>query len=468
MIDLATMSMGDKLKLLAALKAKDEYESTHRLERYQPYPKQKLFHAEGAHARERLFMAGNQLGKTISGGFEAAIHATGLYPEWWTGKRFNRPTAGWAAGVTGESVRDTVQRVLVGRPNEIGTGALPGDCIIDRTNAYGTPGLLSGVKVRHVSGGVSIINFKSYIQGREKWQGETLDWVWFDEEPSQDIYTEGLTRTNATGGITWMTFTPLLGMSQVVVRFLQDRPKGTSVTTMTIDDAEHYTEEQRQAIVAAYPAHEREARAKGIPQLGSGRVFTVTEESITIQPFPIPEHWPIICGIDFGWDHPTAAVKMAWDRDGDVFYITQAYRVREETPAIHTATLRAWGEWPWAWPHDGLQHDKGSGNQLAEMFRNNGLNMLSERATFEDGTHGVEAGLHEMLERMQTGRLKVFSTLADWFEEFRIYHRKDGKVVKERDDLISATRYALMMKRFAATKLNHGGVNVKVDASWVV
>jgi hypothetical protein len=75
--------------------------------------------------------------------------------------------------------------------------------------------------------------------------------------------------------------------------------------------------------------------------------------------------------------------------------------------------------------------------------------MLPERVTFEDGTNGVEAGLMDMLDRMQTGRLKVFSHLVDWFEEFRLYHRKDGKVVKEFDDLMSASRYALMGKRFA-------------------
>ena len=107
---------------------------------------------------------------------------------------------------------------------------------------------------------------------------------------------------------------------------------------------------------------------------------------------------------------------------------------------------------PTAWPHDGLQHDKGSGEQLAIQYAAAGLKMLKDRATFEDGSNGVEAGLMEMLERMQTGRFKVFGHLEDWFGEFRLYHRKDGKVVKLQDDLLSATRYALMMKRKAITR----------------
>ncbi|MGL4395035.1 MAG: DNA packaging protein, partial [Hyphomicrobium sp.] len=115
--------------------------------------------------------------------------------------------------------------------------------------------------------------------------------------------------------------------------------------------------------------------------------------------------------------------------------------------------IRAWGDWiPVAWPHDGLQHDKGSGEQLAEQYRAQKLNMLTEKATHAEGGNGVEAGVMDMLERMETGRFKVFRGLNDWFEEFRLYHRLDGKIVKERDDLMSATRYGVMMLREAKTQ----------------
>lgn len=219
---------------------------------------------------------------------------------------------------------------------------------------------------------------------------------------------------------------------------------------MTIDDVDHYTAEEKARIIASYPAHEREARARGIPTMGSGRIFPVEESLITTPPVAVPKHWPQIVGLDFGWDHPTAAARVAWDRDNDVVYVVAAYRRREAVPAIHAAAVRAWGEWiPVAWPHDGLQHDKGSGEQLADQYRKHGLNMLPDKATHAEGGNGVEAGIMEMLERMETGRLKVFAGLNDWFEEFRLYHRLDGKIVKERDDLMSATRYAVMMLREA-------------------
>lgn len=222
---------------------------------------------------------------------------------------------------------------------------------------------------------------------------------------------------------------------------------------MTIDDAEHYTPEQRAEIIASYPEHEREARIKGIPSMGSGRVFPVAEESIVCDPFGVPEHWPQINGLDFGWDHPFAAMNLAWDRDADTVYLCKEYAARETTPIIHAAAVKPWGEWiPCSWPHDGLQHDKGSGEQLKEQYANQGLAMLSERATFQDGTFGVEAGIMDMLDRMKTGRWKVFSTCGGWLGEFRLYHRVDGLIVKERDDRISASRYALMMLRHAITK----------------
>lgn len=225
------------------------------------------------------------------------------------------------------------------------------------------------------------------------------------------------------------------------------------VTNMTIDDAEHYTDQERADIIASYLPHEREARSKGIPTMGSGLVFPIPEDDIKCKAMDIPDHWAQIGGMDFGWDHPFAAVKIAWDRDADIVHILQTYSAKNETPILQAAALRPWGQsLPWSWPHDGLQHDKGSGEQLADLYRQQGLTMLDERATHEEGGFGVEAGIMDMLDRMQTGRLKVADHLNDWFFEFRLYHRKDGKIVKIRDDLMSATRYAIMMLRFAVSQ----------------
>src|SRR5260221_10727791 len=204
-----------------------------RAERYRPYPKQIDFHDAGAAHRERLFLAGNQLGKRLAGAFEEAAHATGRYPIWWRGRRFDGPTVSWVAGVTGESTRDTVQRALLGERGR-GGGALRQRQIVSRIIARSIPGLVDTLRVKHVSGGVSTIAFKSYEKGREKWQGATLDRVWFDEEPPHDIYSEGLTRTNATGGPGWRSMKPLLGMVEVGRSLLVQTPPHRHVTHKTI------------------------------------------------------------------------------------------------------------------------------------------------------------------------------------------------------------------------------------------
>jgi phage terminase large subunit-like protein len=178
-------------------------------------------------------MAGNQLGKTVAGGAEVAMHLTGRYPDNWDGAVFNKPVKMWASGVTGESTRDNPQRILIGEPanrEKWGMGMIPKDCFADDpTSARGIPDAVDSIVVRHgggsdIQGGFSELYFKSYEKGREKWQGPTLDGVWFDEEPPLKIYSEGRTRTqNGQLGIfTMITFTPLLGMSEVVRMFIND------------------------------------------------------------------------------------------------------------------------------------------------------------------------------------------------------------------------------------------------------
>lgn len=225
--DLATLpqSMRDAMLLAAKLRVANE-----KIASYRPYQKQIDFHNAGKTHSERLFIAGNQLGKTIAGGAEWAMHLTGRYPNWWDGATFDKPVTMWASGVTSEGTRDNPQRILIGPPTQEeawGTGMVPKNALIGWNRAMGVPNFLDSATIRwggggDVQAGVSALGFKSYEKGREKWQGPTLDGVWFDEECPLDIYTEGLTRTNRgqRGQFAIMTFTPLLGMSEVVRMFI--------------------------------------------------------------------------------------------------------------------------------------------------------------------------------------------------------------------------------------------------------
>ena len=462
-LDLSKLTGEERRELLELWQAADLAKRRNWLATYVPYPKQQDFHASGRIHRERLFMASNQSGKTLAGAAEVAFHATGLYPDGWPGYRFPRPTVGIVGSESFDLNKKGVQRMLVGRPDQRdlwGTAALPFDKIVKYTMVQGVQDAIASITVRHVSGQNSVIQLASYEQGRAKWQADTVDYVWMDEEPPLDIYMEALTRTNVTGGPMFITFTPLLGASAVVRLFIPvegERAPHRDIINMTIEDALHYTPEQRSAIIAAYPEHEREARAFGRPILGSGMVFPVAESAITIQPIQLPAHWGRLVGMDFGWDHPTAAAWLAYDRDTDTIYVYKTYEKNKTTISAHAASIRAPASWvPVAWPHDGYQHDKAAGRSLKDMYKDAGLNMLPKHATFKDediSSFSFEAGISEMLDRMQTGRLKVFNTCPEFFNEFRGYHRKDGKVVKIEDDTISAVRIGMMMIRYARTAL---------------
>lgn len=421
---------------------------------FQPYEKQKRFLDLGATKRERLLIAGNQNGKSITGAFEVACHLTGIYPPWWVGRRFEKPTRGWIAGESGEVVRDVAQQKLFGQPGveeAWGSGMIPKALLLDRSLSSGARGLVDTVQVRHVSGGVSTVSTKSYEQERRKFQGEGLNFLWFDEEPPPDVYSEGLTRTIATNGVVMMTFTPLNGPTTVVLRFLDVPSPDRAVVPMTIEDALHIPAQERQARIDSMPPHEREARAYGVPMLGSGRIFTTSEETITEAPITdVPPYWWKIWGIDIGIGHPFAAVLLLWDKDADVIHVHHTIRMADALPIMHWAAMKPIGaQVPVAWPKDAGDRDRGTGEPIAKLYKAQGAKMLEEHATWPGGGVSTEAGIMEWDERERTGRLKVASPLSDWFEERRLYHRKEGKIVKIKDDLMSATRIGLMMKRLA-------------------
>ena len=221
----------EKRELLELLEEREKRKSQRKLFDLYPdngplrralYPKHLAFFAAGVEEMERAAIAANRVGKTWGiGGYETALHLTGLYPEWWPGRRFSHPIEAWAAGDTSETTRDIVQQALLGPVGDIGTGLVPGAAIIgEPSKRSGVTGAVDTARVRHVSGGASLLGFKSYDQGRKKFQGTAKHVAWLDEEPPEDIYDECLLRLMTTNGLMIGTFTPLSGISKVVLRYL--------------------------------------------------------------------------------------------------------------------------------------------------------------------------------------------------------------------------------------------------------
>lgn len=233
---IASLDAEDRAKLFEAV---ERYEAAQRGNRYdlffpdtgplrrELYPKHMEFFRAGATHTERLFQAGNRVGKTICGAFEITAHTTGQYKPWWEGRRFNRPTHGWAAGDTYETTRDIIQKELFGEVAWVGgektfdgTGMIPRDCIGGVSWRRSVADFADVVQVKHTSGRWSTVGLKSYDQGRRTFQGTAKDWIWTDEEPPMDVYNEALIRLMTTRGIMLITFTPLLGLSDVVLSFM--------------------------------------------------------------------------------------------------------------------------------------------------------------------------------------------------------------------------------------------------------
>lgn len=400
------------------------------------YPRHMEFFLEGSNYRVRELRAANRVGKSICGAFEVVCHLTGNYPVWWAGKRFSRPVNVLVAGESGRLVRDSIQKELMGPPSAIGTGLIPLDAIYERRPKTGIPDAIDTAQIRHVSGGMSQLQFQSFDQGREAFQATARDVIWLDEEPPLAVYSEALTRTMTTGGIVMITFTPLKGMSETVM-FLEEQAQTGNVCLITADwgDAPHLTEKDKAEMLAAYPPHQRDARTKGIPALGSGAIYPVPESDFIVPPFELPVHWRRGYALDVGWNR-TAAIFAAYDADADtVYFYDEHYRGQAE-PSVHADAIKSRGEWMMG-VIDPASHGRAQkdGEQLFALYEQLGLHIVNAK-------NGVESGIYEFYQRLSSGRLKVFSNCVNFLKEYRLYRRdENGKIIKENDHLMDAGRY---------------------------
>jgi len=424
------------------------------------YEPQLKFFADGAKHHQRLLRGGNQVGKSFSCAFEASLHMTGRYPKWWKGRRFNKPTRGWIVGVTAQLVRDGPQRQLTAKQGEFGTGTIPLGCFAGKpVMVPGGTGAIDTMTVQHetdgVRDGISSATFKSFEQGAAKMQSESVDWIWIDERCSEEVYSELYARTTATDGIVFLSYTPLKGGGELAYRFLNEYSPDRSDTRIEAHHVRHISADRRKEMEENYLPHEREARIHGIPQLGIARVFPFPIESLlrNFNPDTDIKSWAKwIVGIDFGYGHPFAAALCAWVHDMEQFYVVDGFKMERAEAFYHVkriAGLCRGLRIPIAWPHDGLQHEKGSGQPLADVYRRLGAPMLGAHAQNHGGkNHHVEPAIEEMLGYMKRGCFTIASHMGELAEEILNYHRdEDYKIVRLRDDLISAARYAFMMRR---------------------
>jgi phage terminase large subunit-like protein len=460
MIDLEKLSREELLEVVKDLEDLEKIESENKIltmfpdtgaYRRELYPKHIDFMQKGNEFKQRALIAGNRVGKTETVLTELVYHLTGDYPHWWKGKTFGEGIVAWVIGVTNESTRDVLQLKLLGMRGEFGTGLIPKSKIMIKkdgtlmiSSRSGVPDAAQDVYVKHRSGKTSLLTFKSQVQGWETLQGSAVHFVMFDEEPPYKMYSEALMRTATTGGRIVTTFTPQKGLSEVVLSFLPDgmAPDDGKVSDTKFvaniswdDNPPHLSADEKKQIIDGLLPYEIDAKTRGIPSVGAGKIYPISESDFVMDPIFIPANWPRAYGMDTGWKR-TAVIWGAIDPNTDTLYLYDEYYRGQAEPASHILAIQSRGKWiSGIIDYAGGAIEDGKRKSTTQQYRDLGLEVYP-------ANKAVDAGLLSVFRRLSEGKLRVFSNCQNWLKEYRIYRRdENGKIVKKDDHLMDATRY---------------------------
>ena len=422
-------------------------------------------------------IASNQSGKSETACSVVACHATGIYPDWWEGRMYNRPVKIMVAGVDGNHNKNVLQDKLIGTnnwrlKNERGTGMIPKDNLIAESAVTVRGDDLSAIKIKHITGGMSEIIFRAYSQGREAAQGFQADLILIDEQPKDDFWSEALVRTAATNGQVVCSFTPLLGMTGLVEELMgleseEDSAEdkfgkkyksegGWSMVRATWEDINHISEEDKAQLRKGFAAYEADARTFGVPIAGHGRIFPYQHSEITYSPREtmVSDRFDHLIGIDIGHGHgrdPSAAVLVAYDELLDTIYVKEARLASTDTTRDlgrliatldHTVNV--------AWPSDANRSSMNSQSTVADQLRQLEIKLLTKPFLNPRGADGKQnnfkaPGINEINSRFAEGKLKISTDCVSLLKEMEQYsYTETGKIQDGKDHCIDAFRYAVM------------------------
>jgi len=441
---------------------------------FNPIPKQEAFFNASKGAFEILVSGGNRSGKTYGAIYQTFMHATGLYRDFYDGHRFEFAPKIWSCNINVSKVKSINQDMLIGNESSAIEGVIHPSLILDKKS--GKDGIYSEVYVKHASGGVSTINFKTYGEKSDKFQSDRVHFIHLDEQPGYEIYIECLMRladTDGKGmGRILITQYPKAGLDELMAHFMLHKTveevnglkkeESYKITPGDIvnnkmylhvswADNIHLTEEAKIHMRSAMKPHELEAREHGIPTIGEGMVYQIPESVYVIPPFEIPDHWARFAGMDLGWEDHTAVVFYAWDKDNDCMYIYKEYKYNHMTPETHAGVLLPQGlDWiPTICDPAGNMRQQSDGETLLSKYETAGLRLIK-------GKRARESSIMEIIQRFNTDRLKVFSSCRNLMDELRTYSRKDGKVMDGNDHLMNAMEYPILLgKNYARTKAEY-------------
>ena len=425
-------------------------------------------------------IAANRVGKSEIGCAILTCHLTGIYPDWWKGKKYDKPIKAMAACVNSDLNKTVLQNKLFGSSNwrlkeELGSGMIPKDFINQKSAVTSRGDDVNKINIKHISGGWSELYFRAYEQGRKAAQGVEADVVLIDEQPKDDFFSECVTRTATTQGHIICAFTPLdaKGSDGNLIETLMALPAKEGIdedkygpkqrsdgelamVRATWDDVTHIPESSKKTLAKTYSDLEIEARVYGLPRRGSGQVFPYQEGQITYdaREKDIPEHWPHIIGIDIGHGHgkdPSAAILAAWDEDKDIVYVKLANKeFTNTTDELVKLIMKTDHRCPVAWPSDANRTSINAPTSITEQLREKNVNLVGKPFLNPKGADGKKnnfkmPGIVEINERFAEGRLWIEADCYDLLDEINKYaYLENGKLPDKNDHCIDAFRYTIM------------------------
>lgn len=440
------------------------------LKYFRPFKHQLEFFKTG-HSSRRGILAANRIGKTVSTCFETAMHLTGIYPEWWEGYRFDGPITAMVAGEGWSQVALVLQNELLGSQDvklreNLGTGAIPRDCIIVDTMRNDGANCI-GVEIKHLSGGKSYLLFANYTQEVRQLQGFKLNLAVFDEQPPDDFFSEMVTRTATTQGKVLCSFTPLKGLNGLVSKFW-NKEEGYNYIRVAWDDVPEYDpwghpfllKETRRQLERDYLPHEREARMAGKPVMGKGAVFQLsnwpTYKTGEIDFMRMPNIQRVI-SLDLGLVNDKTVISLIyWEPHERTAYLHKQIIVQGIEEAVPTQYINhllrpeVFGT-PIVLPADANTAGRYtmSAASIRELFESYELNVYEKAIMNPPDSEGrvtnhKSYGINQMRQMLEVGSLMVNENCTNFLSEAQNYYVDEQGRFSDPDDCIDSARYGLL------------------------
>ena len=412
------------------------------------HKKQIAFHK--CQKKNRWVFGGNRSGKTECGAVETVWLARGIHPY----RKNKKDISCWVVSLTSQVQRDVAQEKILSYINPY--------WIKDVVMTSGSKdnlkaGVIDTLYIKNVFGGVSKIGFKSCDQGREKFQGTSLDFVWFDEEPPYDIYLEAKMRVIDRCGEIFGTMTPLKGLTWVYDVIYQNCNNDNNVWSihMQWDDNPYLSKDEINSLSRSMSEDELNARKYGRFSSFGGMVYNNFDENINvIDPFDVPTDWYDNISIDPGLHNPLSAHWYACDYDGNVYVIAEWYKanvdIETHAKAIHDISNKL------SWPKnngklccliDSAANQKtlSSIRSVTELFYD--FDIIANPKVNKDLFAGISRVKRYICDANGNRKLFIFRNCVNLIREIKGYFWSDKDVPYKKDDhCLDELRYYIMSR----------------------